>query len=45
MKKHGGHEDLRDLDRRSVIPYVHGRMGVVLQFAVQVLAWLFQSWG
>jgi hypothetical protein len=28
MKEHGGHEDLRGSDRRSVIPYVHRRMGV-----------------
>jgi hypothetical protein len=26
MDKRGGHEDLRGSDRRSVIPYVHGRM-------------------
>jgi hypothetical protein len=45
MKKHGGHGDLCDSDRQSVIPYVHGRMGVVLYCAVQVLAWLFLSWG
>jgi hypothetical protein len=25
MYEHGGHEDLRGSDRRSVIPYVHGR--------------------
>jgi hypothetical protein len=25
-----GHQDLRDSDRRSVIPYVHRRMGLVL---------------
>jgi hypothetical protein len=25
MDEHGGHEDLRGSDRRSVIPYVHGR--------------------
>jgi hypothetical protein len=25
MNKRGGHEDLRGSDRRSVIPYVHGR--------------------
>jgi hypothetical protein len=30
MKKHGGYEDLRGLGHQSVIPYVHGRMGVVL---------------
>jgi hypothetical protein len=24
MRKYGGHEDLRGLGRRSVIPYVHG---------------------
>jgi hypothetical protein len=28
MDKHGGHEDLRGSDRRSVIPYVHRRMRV-----------------
>jgi hypothetical protein len=26
----GGHQDLHGSGRRSVIPYVHGRMGVVL---------------
>jgi hypothetical protein len=31
MKKHGGHEDLCGLGHRSIIPYVHGRMGVILQ--------------
>jgi hypothetical protein len=30
MDERGGHEDLRDSGRRSVIPYVHGRTGVVL---------------
>jgi hypothetical protein len=25
MDEHGGHEDLSDSDRLSVIPYVHGR--------------------
>jgi hypothetical protein len=25
MDERGGHEDLRGSDRRSVIPYVHGR--------------------
>jgi hypothetical protein len=25
MDEHGGHEDLRGSDRRSVIPYVNGR--------------------
>jgi hypothetical protein len=25
MDECGGHEDLRDSDRRSIIPYVHGR--------------------
>jgi hypothetical protein len=33
-----GHQDLRGLDRRSVIPYVHERMGVVL-----FKRWLFLS--
>jgi hypothetical protein len=42
MNKHGGHEDLHDSGRWSVIPYVHGRIGVVLQCVVQVLAWLFR---
>jgi hypothetical protein len=40
MNEHGGHEDLRGSGHWSVIPYVHGRMGVVLQCAIQVLAWL-----
>jgi hypothetical protein len=26
IREYGGHEDLRGSDRRSVIPYVHGRM-------------------
>jgi hypothetical protein len=30
MDEHDEHQDLRGLSRRSVIPYVHGRMGVVL---------------
>jgi hypothetical protein len=30
MDEHGGHEDLRGLGRRSVIPYVHGRTRIVL---------------
>jgi hypothetical protein len=30
MDEHGGHEDLRGSDRRSVITYAHGRIGVVL---------------
>jgi hypothetical protein len=30
MDERGGHEDLRGSSRRSVIPYVHGRTGVVL---------------
>jgi hypothetical protein len=30
MDERGGHEDLRGSGRRSVIPYVHGRIGVVL---------------
>jgi hypothetical protein len=45
MKKHDGHEDLRSLNHWSVIPHVHGRIGVVLQCVVQALSWLFQSWG
>jgi hypothetical protein len=30
MDEHGGHEDLRDSGRRSIIPYIHGRTRVVL---------------
>jgi hypothetical protein len=30
MKEHGAHRDLRGSGRRSVIPYVHGRMGIAL---------------
>jgi hypothetical protein len=30
MDEYGGHKDLRGADCRSVIPYVHGRTGVVL---------------
>jgi hypothetical protein len=30
IREYGGHEDLRGSGRRSVIPYVHGRKGVVL---------------
>jgi hypothetical protein len=30
LDERGGHEDLRGSGRRSVIPYVHGRTGVVL---------------
>jgi hypothetical protein len=26
IEKYGGDEDLRDLNRRNVIPYVHGRI-------------------
>jgi hypothetical protein len=36
MKEHGGHENLRGSGRRSVIPYVHRRMRVVLQCSVQM---------
>jgi hypothetical protein len=38
MKEHGGYEDLRGSSHQSIIPYVHGRMRVVLQCAVQALA-------
>jgi hypothetical protein len=41
MKKHVGHENLRGSGCWSVIPYVHGRMRVVLQCAVEALAWLY----
>jgi hypothetical protein len=30
MDEHGEHSDLRGLGHQSVIPYVHGRMRVVL---------------
>jgi hypothetical protein len=30
MEEHGGHEDLRGSDHQSIIPYIHGRMKVVL---------------
>jgi hypothetical protein len=38
LNEHGEHQDLCDSGRRSIIPYVHGRMGVVL-----LKHWLF-SW-
>jgi hypothetical protein len=38
MEKHGGHEDLRGPDHRSIIPYVHGE-SVVLQ-----CVWCCSSW-
>jgi hypothetical protein len=41
MDERGGHQDLRGSDHRSVIPYVHRRMGVILQCVVQALAWSF----
>jgi hypothetical protein len=34
MKEHGGYEDLCGLGRWSVIPYVHGRMEVVVLLCV-----------
>jgi hypothetical protein len=34
MKKHGGHDDLRNLDRQSIIFHVHGRMEVVVFLCV-----------
>jgi hypothetical protein len=40
MREHGEHKDVRGLGRQSVIPYIHGRMGVVLQCSVQAFAWL-----
>jgi hypothetical protein len=38
-------KDLQGLDHRSVIPYAYGRMRVVLQCAVQALAWLLVALG
>jgi hypothetical protein len=34
MKEHSGHENLRGSDRRSGIPYIDGRMGVVVLLCV-----------
>jgi hypothetical protein len=39
IDERGGHQDLRDSGRRSVIPYVHERMGVVL-FKRWLCSWL-----
>jgi hypothetical protein len=33
-------KDLCGLGCRSIIPYVHGRMGIVSKCAAQALAWL-----
>jgi hypothetical protein len=38
LDERSGHQDLRGLDHRSVIPYVHGRMRVLL-----LKRWLFFS--
>jgi hypothetical protein len=38
-------KDLRDSGRRSITPYNHGRMGVVLQCVVHALAWLLVALG
>jgi hypothetical protein len=38
-------KDLRGSERRSTTPYVHGRMGVILQCDVQALAWLLVALG
>jgi hypothetical protein len=38
LDEHSGHQDLCGLGRRSVIPYVHGRMRVIL-----FKRWLFLS--
>jgi hypothetical protein len=38
MDEHGEHQNLRGSDRRSIIPYVHGRMRVVL-----LKRWLFSQ--
>jgi hypothetical protein len=34
MEEHGGHEDLRGSGRRSVIPYVHGKMCCIVVCAL-----------
>jgi hypothetical protein len=41
MREHGGDEDLHGLNHRSVIPYIHERMRVILQCVIQALVWLF----
>jgi hypothetical protein len=41
MREHGGDEDLHGLNYRSVIPYIHERMRVILQCVIQALVWLF----
>jgi hypothetical protein len=38
MKEHGGHEDFCGSGHWSIIPYIHERMGIVLQCSVQALA-------
>jgi hypothetical protein len=38
-EEHIGNEDLRGSGRCSVIPYVHRKMEVVLQCALQSFAW------
>jgi hypothetical protein len=38
-------KDLCGSSHQSVIPYVHERMRVVLQYVVQVLAWLLVALG
>jgi hypothetical protein len=38
-------KDLHGLGHQSVIPYVDGRMRVVLQCAIQALAWLLIALG
>jgi hypothetical protein len=37
MKEHSRHDDLCGSDRWSIIPYIHGRMRVVLQCVIQGL--------
>jgi hypothetical protein len=34
MEEHGGHKDLHGLGRRSVIPYVHGRVCCIAMCAL-----------
>jgi hypothetical protein len=43
MQKQSEHKDLCGLDHQSIIPYVHERMRVILQCAVQTLAWLYSD--
>jgi hypothetical protein len=38
-------KDLHGLSHQSIIPYIYGRIGVVLQYDGQALAWLLVALG